>query len=135
MAGVTEPLDLGPKETHQLCADLCIYGENFTISNHSVSGSSKGFFTLTEAASESEFNICYRPRTKFAKVMFSQVSVFPWVEGGLSASGPWGCLPHPLGRHPPAQCMLGYTHPLRILQDTVNKQMVRIPLECILVYS
>ena len=78
----------------------------------------------------------YRPQKKFAKVMFSQVSVCP---GG-------GCLPHymlgytppgqtplplgrhtppgrhplgqalplgrhPLGRHPPAQCMLGYTHP------------------------
>ena len=35
----------------------------------------------------------------------------------------------PLGRHPPAQCMLGYTHPSpqRPLQRTV-----RILLECIL---
>ena len=49
---------------------------------------------------------------------------------------------HSPGRHPPAQCMLGYTHPCpmhagihpqRILQDTVNKRAVHIPLECILV--
>ena len=57
----------------------------------------------------------YRPQTKFAKVMFSQVSVCPQE----------GCLPHCMlgytpqtrGRHPPVQCMLGYgqqaggTHP------------------------
>ena len=40
---------------------------------------------------------------------------------------------HPLGRHPPAQYMLGYTHPNSAYWDTVNKQAVRIPLECILV--
>ena len=41
---------------------------------------------------------------------------------------------HPLVRHPPAQCMLGYTHPLRsACWDTVNKRAVLIPLECILV--
>ena len=40
---------------------------------------------------------------------------------------------------PLAPCMLGYTlppsppHPMQILRDTVNKQAVRIPLECILV--
>ena len=77
----------------------------------------------------------YRPQTKFAKVMFSQVSVCSWG-GGVSAplhagihppgltpnwadtppgktpswahTPPWAHLP---GRHPPAQCMLGYTHP------------------------
>ena len=80
----------------------------------------------------------YRPQTKFAKVMFSQVSVCP--RGGGSAPlhagihTPWADTPlgrHPLrqtpvyaGIHPPAQCMLG---------DTVNKRAVRIPLECILV--
>ena len=57
----------------------------------------------------------YRPQTKFAKVMFSQVSVCP--QGG-------GCLPHCMlgyrqppppwadthpGRHPSNQCMLGYS--------------------------
>ena len=48
----------------------------------------------------------YRPQTKFAKVMFSQVSVCPQRGGGVSASGPKGC-----GRRPPDQCMLGYTSP------------------------
>ena len=43
---------------------------------------------------------------KFAKVMFSQVSVHG---GGVSAPLHTGI--HPLGRHPPAQCMLGYTPP------------------------
>ena len=79
--------------------------------------------------------------------------------GGVSASGPGGCLPPPpqadtpLGKHPPeqtppwantphplaqcwdthtpTQCMLGYTPLWWILQDTVNKRVVHIPLECI----
>ena len=42
-------------------------------------------------------------------VMFSQVSVCP--RGGGVCLWSWGCLLHPLGRHPLAQCMLGYTHP------------------------
>ena len=66
----------------------------------------------------------YHPQTKFAKVMFSQVSVCP--QGGLrhcmlEYTHPRQTLP--LGRHspwadPPAQCMLGYgqqagsTHPI-----------------------
>ena len=74
--------------------------------------------------------ICYRPQMKFAKVMFSQVSVH--IGGVLSQSHcmlgytppSTGQTPPLLGRHPPAQCMLG---------DTVNKRVVRIPLECILV--
>ena len=46
--------------------------------------------------------------------------------------------PHPLDKRqtppPPAQCMLEYTHPLHsACWDKVNKQAVRIPLECILV--
>ena len=48
-------------------------------------------------------NNFYCPQTKFAKVMFSQVSV---------------CPPPPHGQ---------------ILRDTVNKRAVRLPLECILV--
>ena len=56
---------------------------------------------------------CYRPQTKFAKVMFSQVSVCPLVPGvyGRHPRGPEANTPYPspLGRHLPAQCMLGYT--------------------------
>ena len=44
-----------------------------------------------------------------------------------------GCLPHNLGRHPPAQCMLGYIPMPCASWDMVNKQVVRILLECILV--
>ena len=84
---------------------------------------------------------CYRPQTKFAKVMFSQLSVCP--QG-------WGCLPHCMLGYPPTlpqadtpwadtppKCMLGYgqqvggTHPTKMhscldrflhlfLKDTVN---------------
>ena len=86
MAGVTEPLDLGPKETHQLCADLCIYGENFTISNHSVSGSSKGFFTLTEAASESEFNVCLQLEPRIVKLVVHDVLVFTKIRSVTTCS-------------------------------------------------
>ena len=97
-----------------------------------------------------------RPQTKFAKVMFSQVSVCPRRGGGGE-----GCLPHcmleyiphtppswadPLGRHPSphrqtpwtdtphpqADTPLGQTLP-SACWDTVNKRVVRIPLECILV--
>ena len=47
-------------------------------------------------------SVNYRPQTKFAKVMFSQVSVCPQ---GVSASGPGRGVstPGPLGRHPPGQ--------------------------------
>ena len=70
----------------------------------------------------------YRPQTKFAKVMFSQVSVCPQRQGVYPIAcwdthTPWGR--HPLlGRHPP----LGSA-----CWDTVNKRAVRIPLDCILV--
>ena len=59
----------------------------------------------------------YRPQMKFAKVMFSQVSVCPRGRGGL---------PH---------CMQGHPAPCSACWDTVNKRAVRIPLECILVPS
>ena len=61
----------------------------------------------------------YRPQTKFAKIMFSQVSVCP--RGGVCPIACWdthtGQTLHPQAGHPPAQCMLGYgqqeggTHP------------------------
>ena len=85
----------------------------------------------------------YRPQTKFAKVMFSQVSVCP---KGTSQHAlgrgclPRGCLP---GGCLPGECLLGARgrhppetkgrHPREILRDTVNKRMGRIPLECNLV--
>ena len=53
----------------------------------------------------------YRPQTKFAKVMFSQVSVCPqggvclWFQRGVSATHPWADTPD----SPPGQCILGYT--------------------------
>ena len=43
-------------------------------------------------ASLNSFKFNYRPQTKFAKVMFSKVSICPHG-GGVSAT-------HPLGRHP-----------------------------------
>ena len=71
---------------------------------------------------------CYRPQMKFAKIMFSQVSVCPRGGGGGVCPLPHCMLGHPPGRHqsgqippgrhtPPVQCMLGYgqqadgTHP------------------------
>ena len=93
----------------------------------------------------------------------------PWADTpplGQTPPPPWADTPlgrhlpdrHPLGRHPPAQCMLGYTHspaqfmlgytppcpmhagihilplpPPAETTDTVNKRVVRIPVECILV--
>ena len=88
---------------------------------------------------------------KFAKVMFSQVSVCP--QGQVSAPGlgvcgrhppgqtppPWADRPwaDPPGQTPPGQPPLG-RHPGQTppfpsaCWDTVNKQVVRIPLECIL---
>ena len=44
------------------------------------------------------------------KVMFLRLSVSHSVHGGVYPSMHWGR--HPLGRHSPAQCMLGYTHPV-----------------------
>ena len=67
---------------------------------------------------------CYRPQTKFAKVMFSQVSVCPRGESrGVSAPLHAGIYtPAPLGPEAdtPPSCMLGYgqqaggTHPTGI---------------------
>ena len=57
----------------------------------------------------------YRPETKFAKVMFSQVSLSTGevptpLHGGIHPL--WDQRQtRPLGRHPPAQCILGNTHP------------------------
>ena len=60
---------------------------------------------LSSVFSNQQLHI-YSPQTKFAKVMFSQVSVCPQE---VSATPPWS---DPPGRHPLAQCMLGYTPPL-----------------------
>ena len=76
----------------------------------------------------------YRPQTKFAKVMFLHLSVSHSVHGG----GYLGR--YPLGRYtsragtPPSRYTPGrYTPRHSACWDTVNKQAVRIPLECILV--
>ena len=64
---------------------------------------------------------CYRPQTKFVKVMFclSTGGVSAPLHAGIHPLGPEADTPlgrhppgrHPLGRHPPARCMLGYTPP------------------------
>ena len=73
----------------------------------------------------------YHPKTKFTKVMFSQVSFC--LQGVSSTHTPLradnttlGRHPPPLGRHPP---------PPSVCWDTVNKLAVRIPLECILAWN
>ena len=100
------------------------------------------------------FLTCYCPQTKFAKVMFSQVSICP-REGCLPhcmlphyTHPPWADPPRadiPLDRHPPLQTPPGQTtpgrHPPRqtppaqCITGTVHKQALRIPLECILVFK
>ena len=96
---------------------------------------------------------CYRPQRSCSKVMFLHLSVILFTGGSASSPGgvchtPWVDLPgqtpprwtppHPVhaGIHTPAaQCMLGYTLPLpSACWDTVDKQVVRIQLECILVH-
>ena len=101
----------------------------------------------------------YRSQTKFAKVMFSLVSVCPWGGGVVSQHAPGrdgvcpsmhragGGLCPGVGSLPggvcPGMSTRGYlgvpppdqrsdTSP-QILRNTVNKRAVRIPLECILV--
>ena len=76
-----------------------------------------------------QYYLYYRPQTKFAKVMFSRMSVCP-QRGEVSAplhAGihiPWADTP-PRDQTPSsAQCMLG---------DTGNKRVVHILLKCILV--
>ena len=79
----------------------------------------------------------YRPQTKFAKVMFSQVFVCPrGTGGGVFPIACWDTTPrtrgrHPVGRHPPGRHPQADTP--KACWDTVNKWAVRIPLECILV--
>ena len=89
----------------------------------------------------------YGPQSKFAKAMFSQVSVCPqgsvclWSRGVCVADTPLSA-DTPLGRHTPkAGTPLGRYSPGRhpcgrhTLKQTVNKRVVRIPRECILVSS
>ena len=78
----------------------------------------------------------YRPQTKFAKAMISQVSVCP--KGGVRGRGP--CVAGGVcgrrgmrGRGPcvaGGACVAG-----QILREMVNEWAVRILLECILVGS
>ena len=59
-----------------------------------------------------------------------------WADTPLGRPLPLGRPPCPVhaGIHtPPAQCMLGYTPLGSAFWDAVNKQALRIPLECILV--
>ena len=69
------------------------------------------------------------PQTKFAKFMFSQVSVCPGVGGGMRGSCPLPWIPprhtRPLAMHTP--------HHACPPRHAVNEQAVRILLECILV--
>ena len=70
----------------------------------------------------------YRPQTKFAKVMFSQVSVCPW---GVCAPLHAGIHPPDQRQTPPSQCMLGYgqlvsgTHPTGM--HSCNKCVYHLP--------
>ena len=66
-------------------------------------------------------SVSYRPQTKFAKVMFSQVSVCPQ---GVRVS---------VSMHAGIHTPRADTPPRSACWDTVNKRAVRIPLECILV--
>ena len=88
---------------------------------------------------------CYRPQTKFPKVMFLHLSVSHFVHGGgVCIQRGWVCIKgslHPRwDLHPrgvciwegPASRRVGQT-PHRILWDMVNKLVLCILLECILV--
>ena len=94
----------------------------------------------------------YRPQTKFAKAMFSQVSVCPRgrrrvclpgihiLHGTHNPPPPKACTPprhtqpsrhaHTSGMHAPK----GHARPPQILRDALNERPVRILLECILVF-
>ena len=82
----------------------------------------------------------YRPQTKFAKVMFSQVSVCP-QGGGCLPLVPGVCGRQHSGRSPwadtPGQTPPWVDSPSRktFPGQTVNKRTVRIQLECILVHT
>ena len=109
---------------------------------------------LFMALTKNLFN--YRPQTKFAKVMFSQVSVCPQGEACMACMLPppplrhallgthtnQVCMPpghaHPPGMHacPPGMHIpLGMHAPRRIVWDALNERAVRILLECILVLN
>ena len=85
------------------------------------------------------YSLYYRRQTKITKVMFSQVSVCPGGSGPFHAGihTPRADTPtraDPQGRPPHWEDPLWAHTPLRsACWDTVNKHVVRIPLECILV--
>ena len=104
-------------------------------------------------------NFCYyRPQTKFAKVMFLQVSVCPQSGGGACVAGghawQWACVAGGAcmvggcawqgGMHGGGHAWQGwqgvhgrgaYVADTTRYGDTVNERAVRILLECILVFQ
>ena len=82
-----------------------------------------------------DFALCsFLPTAKevWGKVMFyTCLSVIQFTEGGVCPIACWDT--RPLGRHPLGQTPPRETPPSRIIWDTVNKRVVRILLEFILV--
>ena len=82
---------------------------------------------------------CYCLQRSCGKVMFLHMSVILFtgdVSHNPTGRKPPGQTPlgsQPPGQTPPAQCMLGCTQLHSACWDTVNKQVVCILLECILV--
>ena len=83
----------------------------------------------------------YRPQRSCGKVMFLHLSVILFT-GGVWQTPPGRyppeqTPPHPPGRQPPGQTPPFGRHPLidTPLWDMVNKPVVRILLECILVFT
>ena len=116
-----------------------------------------GYLGITQSVADlgvqgmhaSSKSIFYRPQRSCGKVMFSQVSVILFTEGGGGgvADTPWADTPAGqtsraqcmLGYTPPTQCMLRYTPPPSTCWDirpsrAPLQRTVRIILECILVF-
>ena len=85
----------------------------------------------------------YRPQTKFAKVSVCPQGGSAPLHGGINPLDRPLLGRHPLGRPSPGQTPPPWAETLpeqtpllhSACWDTVNKRVVRIPLECILVYS
>ena len=84
-----------------------------------------------------EVRIFYRPHMKFAKVMFSQVCLPHCMLGYTPPPSGTRGRHRSLGRHPLGRYSPGQTppRPCSACWDMVNKRVIRILLECILVTS
>ena len=117
-------------EINECDSNPCVHGNCSDMINAFSCNCSAGFVGLHCECTSIAMRY-YRPQTKFAKVMFLQVSVC--LQGGACVVAPGGGM---CGCSGGGACVVapgGHAWDTTRYGDTINERVVRILLECILV--